>query len=517
MQRYGIAHTASLFSNLYAVYELVMRVNRSIRTWWRRFMGYIGTLLLSVVMGLIVWLIAINQENPLQTQPYPDPLPVVVRNLAPGLTPTELLDDQQVEVVLQAPQSAWEGLAANEITAYVDLANLGRGTHLVPVHVAIDEREVVLKGQEPTVLTVELDTVITKTVPVLVEIMDNTAYGYDPQPPIVEPTEIAVTGPAQQVELVTQARTRVFMRNARSQVERFQNVELLNDHQQPVELVTASPSVVEVIVPVQAWPGSKQVAVRVDLQGQPANGFRLGPLTVSPNTVSLRGSSNLLNDIAFVATEPISVTGGMADLYAQLRLLLPEGVTAYDTETPEKIVEMVDVVVGVLPVEDSRRMTLRLLPRGLASELRAEIALDTVEVILSGPKNILDALNSDDMYAFVDLDNQQPGSYVLRPTVVIPTGIRQEGVLPETVEVVISNGITTTAPALPLTLTAPVTMITPMTGTVAPTVTNPITVPATVLATSTPTATGTPTRTLRLTPTIPATSATRGPTPTEEE
>lgn len=488
-----------------------MRGNRSIRTWWRRFMGYVGTLLLSIIMGLIVWLIAINQENPLQTLPYPDPLPVVVRNLAPGLTLTEMLDDRQVQVVLQAPRSAWEELGANEIAAYVDLANLGRGTHLVPIHVAIDEREVVLKGQDPTVLTVQLDTVITKTVPVTVEIMDNTAFGYDPQTPSVSPTEIVVTGPGQQVNEVFQARARVFMRNARSQVERFQNVELLNDHQQPVELVTASPSAVEVIVPVQAWPGSKQVAVRVDLQGQPANGFRLGPLTVSPSTVSLRGSSSLLNDIAFVATEPISVTGGMADLYAQLRLLLPQGVTAYDTETPEKIVEMVDVVIGVLPVEDSRRMTLRLLPRGLASELRAEIALDTVEVILSGPKNILDALNSDDMYAFVDLDNQQPGNYVLKPTVVIPTGIRQEGVLPETVEVIITNGITATTPSLPLTRTVPIT------GAVTPAVTNPMTVPATVLATSPLTATVAPTRTQRLTPTVPAASATRGPTPPADE
>jgi hypothetical protein len=168
-------------------------------------------------------------------------------------------------------------------------------------------------------------------------------------------------------------------------------------------------------------------------------------------------------------------------------------------------------------VEDSRRMTLRLLPRGLAPELRAEIALDTVEVILSGPKNILDALNSDDMYAFVDLANQSPGSYVLRPTVVIPTGIRKEGVLPETVEVVITNGITDTVPALPVTQTAPVTSTTPLTGTIAPTVTLPLTVPATATATSTPPARVQSTPTQRSTPTVPATSATRSPTPTEEE
>ncbi|RIK38297.1 MAG: hypothetical protein DCC55_21565 [Chloroflexi bacterium] len=422
-----------------------MRVNRSVRSWWRRFIGHLGTLLLSIVMGLIVWLIAINQENPLVTQVLPERVAIETRNLNSGLRPTRDLSRESVQVTLQAPRSVWNRLQPRQITAYVELGGVGPGTHTVPVEVTVANPEVVVTEREPEQLTIQLDEVVTKTVQVQATIMDNTGVGYDWQPPQVNPTTVTVRGPASQVAQIVAAEAQVYLRGAKSQVERFQNLEAIDGQNRPVAQIEILPPMVEVVVPVERWPGRKEVAVRVDLEGQPAEGYRLGPLKVDPNMVVLRGNSDVLDNLGFVETEPVSVDGATGDLRAQARLLLPEGVTAFEGD-------VVDVIVGVIPVEDSTRITLRPIVRGLPPGLRSTVALDTMDIIVSGPKSILDALESDDVFVILNLDNYSIGAHVVTPDVVYPDGIRLEGVLPETVEVI----ITSAAPTSTITATAPI-------------------------------------------------------------
>jgi YbbR domain-containing protein len=411
----------------------------------------LGTLLLSIVMGLIVWLIAINQENPLVTQVLPERIALETRNLNSGLRPTRDLSRESVQVTLQAPRSVWSRLQPGQISAYVDLNGLGPGAHTVPIQVSATNPEVIVTAREPAQLTLQLDEVITKTVTVQATIMDNTGVGYDWQAPQVNPTTVTVRGPATQVDQVVAAEAQIYLRGAKSQVQRFQNLEAIDGQNRQVAQVEILPPMVEVIVPVERWPGRKEVAVRVDLEGQPADGYRLGPLKVDPNMVVLRGSSDVLDNLGFVETEPVSVDGATGDVRAEARLLLPDGVTAFEGD-------VVDVIVGIVPVEDSSRITLRPIVRGLPPGLQATVALDTIDIIVSGPKSILDALESDDVFVILNLGNLTVGAHVLTPDVVYPDGVRLEGVLPETVEVIITNA----TPTGTITTTATTTQVAPI-------------------------------------------------------
>ncbi|MCL4859399.1 MAG: hypothetical protein KJZ93_08330, partial [Caldilineaceae bacterium] len=103
--------------------------------------------------------------------------------------------------------------------------------------------------------------------------------------------------------------------------------------------------------------------------------------------------------------------------------------------------------------------------RGLGTGLSATVALDTVDVIVSGPKSILDALESDDIFVILNLSNRLPGSHVITPEVVIPDGIRKEGVLPETVEVIIASAPISSGGA-PVTVTESAAVTTTITPTI---------------------------------------------------
>ncbi len=446
---------------------------RSARTRWRRVMEQLNSLGLALVVALIIWLIAINQENPIIQGVYGERLPVTVLGIPEGLLPVQDLSKETVQVTLQAPKSSWDNLSAGDFTAYISLAGLGPGTHDVPVVVTSRDPKVTITDIQRPALRVQLDRVISKEVPVRVDIMDTTAFGYDWQQPVVEPMTVTVSGPETQVSQVTLARAEVFLRNAKSQVERNQTVVPQNALGQTVTRVEVTPLMVHVVVPVEQWPGRKEVAVRVNLIGQPTPGYRLSTVRVEPSTVVLLGATDVLAQVpGFVETEPVTLDGATADIQRRLQLLVPQSVTVLEGNT-------VNVTAGITPIEGGATVRHPPIIQGLAPGLDATVALETVDVILSGPLPLLESLGPDDVFVILDLGGLLPGNHIVTPRVVVPTGIRVQGVLPQSVEVVIT-ALATPTPELTatpvLTATIPATVTAPVTGTA--TVTPTLTVPA---------------------------------------
>ncbi|MBW7884203.1 MAG: hypothetical protein H3C34_16485 [Caldilineaceae bacterium] len=422
----------------------------------------LGTLVLSAVLALIVWLIAVNQENPLITQEFSERIPVTVLGLGEDLIPVQPLSDETVRLVLRAPRSSWENLSASDFRATVDLTSMGPGEHDVVVRITRRDPQVsVIEIQRPE-LSVTLDRLISKEVPVQVEPMDGTAFGYDWQTPIYSPITVTVSGPETQVQQVVKARAEVYLRGAKSQVERVQTLVPTDAQNRPIDSVTVEPAQVQVVVPVEQWPGRKEVAVRVKLSGRPAAGYRLSSVKVEPSTIVLQGEADALSDVpGYVETEPLSLENATADLRKRVQLILPEGVTSFDGDT-------VLATAGITPIEGGVTVTESLVVQGLCSGLSADASLDEVEVSLSGPLPLLESLNQDDVFVILDLTGLIPGTHAVKPRVALPDGIRLDGVIPETVEVVIKpreEGADIGLPRLPALETPAVDTTPPITAT----------------------------------------------------
>lgn len=416
-----------------------MEIRQNLRTFWSNAVGHISTLFLSLIMGTIVWLIAINEVNPLITKDFPDTIPVEVRGLDTSkLQPIQDLSKEYVRLVLRAPKTSWERLRPRDISAYIDLSDYGQGAYDVPIEIDKSDPNVDIIEVQRRQLRVQLDQVITKTIATEVAVMDNAAYGFAWQQPTISPTVVTVMGPAVQVDAVTGAVAAVYLRGASSQVERFEELQLVNRQNQPVANVSASPSEADVTIPVARWPGQRPVAVRVILTGELAYGYRLGRVTTTPSNVVLYGPVNALEQVSgVVETAPLPLDGAKEELRTRLDLQLPPGVNASEGNS-------VLVVAEILPVEDGKTITLRPLVTNLGSGLRATYVPDTVDVILSGPLNLLSSLGSDDVYVLLDVNGLTEGNYPIKPQVAKPNGIRSEGVLPETVAVVITSAVTPT-------------------------------------------------------------------------
>ena len=455
---------------------------RSARTRWRRFVEQINTLALSILLGVIVWVIAINQENPIVQDTYAERLPVTVRGLPDNLMPLQDLSRETVQLQLQAPRAYWDNIDASDFTAYIDLTGLGPGVHEVDVDVDVVDPRVNVVGIQRPALRVQLDNVVSKEVPVRVDIVDSAAWGYESQEPVVEPMTVTVTGPETQVTQVTSARAEVSVGNAKAQVERNQSITPANAEGQPVPRVTSTPNIAHVVVPVEQWPGRKEVAVRVNLVDQPTAGYRLNSVRVNPSTMVLLGAAEVLAQVpGFVSTEPVSLADARGEIQRRVQVLVPQGVTVLEGTA-------VDVTVGITAIEGGTTVQQRPVIQGLGPGLTATVALETIDVILAGPLPSLEALGPDDVFVLVDLTGLLPGNHVVTPRVVVPTGIRAAGIIPETIEVVIANMPTITVePSSDITGTATTTATTTVTVPVSTPVTTPVATSVTAEATVTTT------------------------------
>ncbi len=401
---------------------------------WDVLWRYTGNLVLSLVLALMVWVMAELQSDPNISQPYPFPVPLEVVGKDPDLVLTSPLPTE-VRVQLRAPRSVWDRLLAERgVEAQVDLSGLGPGTYTVPVRIIVRATPVRVEAFEPAAVEVTLEEVLTRTVPVTIEVQGEPAVGYEFGPLQVVPTQVTVQGPRSAVEQVRSVRARLVVQDLRSTLERWLTVQPYNAQGLVVEGVSLTPDRVRVVLPVRQLGGYRDVSVRVVMRGQPAAGYLVANIAVFPPVVTLFSPdpTKVLEIPGFVETEPVDITGATEDLELRVPLNVPEGVQVVGEDR-------VLVQITIQPVRSSLTVQLPVEVVGLPPAWQAEVAPDIVDVILFGPLVELQKVKPQEtVRAFVNVDGLEPGTYTLEVQVeVLLEDVEVTSVLPNQVEVVL--------------------------------------------------------------------------------
>jgi hypothetical protein len=168
---------------------------------------------------------------------------------------------------------------------------------------------------------------------------------------------------------------------------------------------------------------TKVVAVKPDFEGQPARGYALGDVTITPSHVSVRGPKSIVDAMSEVHTGPIKIDGDTTGGEERVSLEPTEPhVTIVDRQTIEvryRIVEELGMLVlGPLRVE------IHPAP-GLALAAPASTATDParVKLTLRGAKNILDRVDPSEVATYVTWHAEDARSNAPRPARVIVEGV----------------------------------------------------------------------------------------------
>jgi YbbR domain-containing protein len=435
----------------------------------RRLLDHLGTLSLALILAVVVWVMAVNQENPPVRDAFHEPIPIEVVNKPPGLV---LFGDvvESTQVTVQAPESSWNDLSLSKFRALLDLAGMQSGLHDVPIQVTCSDSRVRIVERNPDRIAVRLEPSASEEVPVAIDVPDSPALGYAARPMVTTPPTVTISGPASIVEQVTHVAGELRLGSAKSTVVRYVFVSPRNAQGEAVGWVDWTPTEVEVQVPIEQRLGFRDASVRAVVVGQVAPGYWISNITVEPSAVTLIGSPDALESLeGYVATNTVDVSGAEGKVTERVALDLPSNVSLVPVGDAGS--EGVQVTVEVAAIMGGRTIQHWVELQGLAPNLRAQASPEWVDVILSGPLSQLQGLRSEQVQVMLDLFDLAAGVHKVRPTVLVPEGLKVESIVPDTIEVDIGEipptPIYTRAPTTPTAIPTPTARPTP-TATSAP-------------------------------------------------
>jgi YbbR domain-containing protein len=304
---------------------------------------------------------------------------------------------------------------------------------------------------EPQSVSLELDSRAERSVPVRVEILGEPALGYIKQSTVIEPREVTVSGPTSYVTNVVEAFASLSVQNADADIERELQVRPQDSDGGRVLGVTLKPEEVDVRVPIEPSDYYRPLAVKVVLTGEVASNYRVTDIKVEPPAVTVFGDPGDLAALeGFIETKPINVSGTKESLVVQPSLNVPARAVVVPGQEVEVRV-LVEAIQSSLTVKDTPEI------QGLGPGLTATISPETVEIILSGPLPVLDALEDNDVRVILELFELSLGAHQVEPQVIAPDGVTAQSIIPTTVQVEITNAPPTPAGKRPITATETIT------------------------------------------------------------
>ena len=209
------------------------------------------TFLLAFALALIVWVTAVTAANPDETQTFPNPIPIEFIGQDSSLVMTGSIT-KQVQVTLRAPQSIWQTLLSGEVPihAIVDLAGLKAGSHSVQVQIQIAAQPIRIISVTPLKLTLNLEQLVTLSLPVELTFIGQPAIGYKAGDVVVNPTAIVISGPQSLVAQVKHIRAGLDVTNARQNIDTTLPIQAVSESGMEVSGISIQPESIQVSLPI---------------------------------------------------------------------------------------------------------------------------------------------------------------------------------------------------------------------------------------------------------------------------
>jgi YbbR domain-containing protein len=152
---------------------------------------------------------------------------------------------------------------------------------------------------------------------------------------------------------------------------------------------------------------SRMVPIRPDVEGEPAPGYVVGRVTVSPSAVEVVGPSSDVHALRDATTEPVSIDGATERVERSVTVGLDDSAL----RLPEPVTATVTIEIEPAPIERTLG-NISVQPRNTPQGATAEV-LSTITVAVRGGRDALAQLEPGAIVAFVDLAGLGPGRYNL--------------------------------------------------------------------------------------------------------
>ncbi len=381
-------------------------------------------MIVSLLAALALWMYVISVESDDYTDTF--------RNVRVELVGDDILqnsrnlvvtdlDTNTVTVTVSGPRRIITALKESDIVAQVDVSRLTRPSYTSQQYTVVfpdnAANSVTVTRRVPDAVNFMVSNWTKKDVPVRGSFAGTLADGHTAESPVFEPSVITVYGSESYLRDIASAWV-TFGQDM--QVESTYEVEtgftLLDTDGEPcayenlsfsTDTVTASLPVLDV----------KQVPLTVNLI-EGAGAFRANTkISVEPGTVTLAGDSAILAGYNSIILDTIDLTD-FSGTYTNTYTIPIDNELKNVTGTTEAT-----VTVEIVGLETRSFRVTNLSYKNLAEGLEAEMLTESIDVVIRGTAEQLDALKDEQIRAIADLTDYGDSE----GTFMVPVTIRIDG------------------------------------------------------------------------------------------
>lgn len=393
----------------------------------------LGLKLLSVVSAFMLWLIVLDQVDPVTYESF-SPIQVTMLNenvvTDQGLVYQVQDNSDVISVRVRAKTSVLRQLSSSDFTATADMEKNMKYGNLVGIEVVCRNRDVraedITLSRENVVLSIE--DASTEQFNVVVDQEGSPPDGYMVGTAVPEQSLIQISGPASIVSKIRRVEAVLPVATLTSDRTIHCNLRVIDGNNDPLstaELATLEFTGKEEGMDVDVTMlRTKTVPLRMGYTGTPDPDYSFSSISYKPESIEIAGTSEIITGVTeiVVPDEAVNIDGITENLQTTVDITpyLPEGIRLKDeTEANVAVVVELERKQGRtidIPVSD---IALRNVPRGYEVDFGE---LESVELTVMGTSADLADLNMDEIAVTLDLDgySREEGEYTETLDVTLP-------------------------------------------------------------------------------------------------
>ena len=405
----------------------------------RKLTANIPLKIMSILVGILVWLLVVNVDNPIKTRTIIIPgenVEVINKAYVDSDNKMVMQDDNPdpVRVSVTAERKTLARLTASDISVVADLqqaGNLDTKPVMVPIAASCSGVSADNIKVTPQYLEVRLEEKASQDFLVNANYGTSTpGKGYEVGTQTASPEKVRITGPKSLINKIDKVNATVNVDGKTKDVTEDVNLQIIDKNQDSLtDGKMAYPTIdnPKVTVTTKFWKIRTGVKLRAGYTGEAADGYQVDSVTTVPDTISIAGTDEALEKLRledntlWISGDGVDISGEKGDMEKKVSLkdVLPE-----DTKLTSGASEDVLVRVSILPV-GSRTFSLpanEIEVDNKPSDLQFAFDTDSISVKVKAVDGDIDEFDVSDIKASIDLDGKTEGSYEVPVTVKLPKG-----------------------------------------------------------------------------------------------
>ncbi len=399
----------------------------------------LGLKIIAVLFSMVLWLIAININDPVTQDSYN--VTVQLQNLN-TLTSAgkyvEVVDgSDSIRVTVRGSRTVLSSFTEKNIVATADVSKINSGNQ-VPIELSttrITDKIESLRSDKQYV-QLDVENISKQQIPINVKVQNEPGEGYIFGSASTTQNVVIISGPESVISQVAYAAVEINVDGATSDVNISLPIHLYDSEDELIDSSKVTMSMNEVYTTASVLL-TKELPVICGVTGTLPDGYAMtGEIDCIPGTVTVAGrSSQVKNLTSLDIADAVDITGRDADVTASIDIRdhIPDGVTLVggnDAANVDVIVHIEKETTREFKVEYDRIHTTSV-PEGW--DIATDEEEDYMTVELQGLKSALDLVDENSIVGLVDVDKYMKaekleelntGNYIMPVTFAIPDGTR---------------------------------------------------------------------------------------------